>query len=232
MKKLLMICATLAALPLGVGVAEATSQGGGPGNQGPPHPGCKPSDNTPPKCHDHTTSTVTVTTPGGTTTETVTEPGVTVTEPGTTVTITTPAQPTPPPTVVVTQGPVNNTVNITITINGVPQTITVPGQLPGSNPSCVNTSTSATLGPLPVRFSKTKRVTVVVGGRHQVRTLGKGRNVKINVAGLACGVYPIVANDFPNTRAIVPVLRIWTLGAGKKITRAGFPDPLPPIGLS
>jgi hypothetical protein len=225
MKKFLMIGATLAALPMGVGVAAATSS-----DQGPPHPGCKPSHDTPPKCR--TTSTVTVTTPGGTTTETVTEPGVTVTEPGTTVTVTTPAQPTPPPTVVVTQGPINNTVNITITINGVPQTITVPGQLPGSNPTCINTDSSARLGPLPSRFSKTKRVTVVVGGRHQVRNLLRGRNVNINVAGLECGVYPIVANDFPNTRAIVPVLRIWTLGAGKKITRAGFPDPIPPIGLS
>lgn len=227
MKKLLMIGATLAALPLGVGVAEATSQGGGPpgGNCNPKYQHCPPPTTS-------TDKTVTVTTPGGTTTETVTEPGVTVTEPPTTVTVTTPAQPSPPPTIVVTQGSVNNTVNITITINGVPQTITVPGQMPGTNPSCFNTTASASLGPLPVRFSKTKRVTVVVGGRHQVRTLGKGRNVKINVAGLACGVYPIVANDFPNTRAIVPVLRIWTLGAGKKITRAGFPDPLPPIGLS
>jgi hypothetical protein len=222
MKKLLMIGATLMALPMGVGVAAATSSGGSGGG------GCKWDCTT----NTETTKTVTVTTPGGTTTETVTEPGVTVTEPGTTVTITTPAQPSPPPTVVVTQGPINNTVNITITINGVPQTITVPGQLPGTTPSCVNTSASASLGPLPVRFSKTKRVAVAVGGRNEVRSLSAKRFANINVAGLECGVYPIVANDFPNTRAIVPVLRIWTLGPGKKIQRAGWPDPLPPIGLS
>lgn len=225
MKKLLMVGATLAALPMGVAVAEATG-----GNQGPPHPGCKPSDNTPQKCH--TTSTVTVTEPG----KTVTEPGttVTVTQPATTVTV--PAPPsqtqTQTQTVVVSPGPTPGTVNITVTVNGVPQTTTIPGTVPGTKPSCVNTTASARLGPLPKRFNTTKRVTVVVGGRHQVRSLQKGRFVNINVAGLACGVYPIVANDFPNTRAVVPVLRIWTLGAGKKITRAGFPDPLPPIGLS
>ena len=219
-KRVTTAAVLLAAFPAGVGVSAAASSWGGPGGGGGGGGGCKGDDHCP------TTSTVTVTEPG----TTVTEPGTTVTSPPVTITVPAPAQ--PPPTIVVTQGSVNNTVNITITINGVPETITVPGQMPGTTPNCVNTDASASLGPLPVRFSRTKRVTVVVGGRHQVRTLGKGRNVKINVAGLSCGVYPIVANDFPNTRAIVPVLRIWTLGAGKKITRAGFPDPLPPIGLS
>ena len=228
-----MIGATLAALPMGVGVAAATSSGGGGDN-----PKCDKYH----KCPPDITKTVTVTTPGGTETKTVTTPAVTVTAPPTTVTVTAPSAPSQTQsqsqtqTVVVSAGPTNGTVNITITTNGVPQTITVPGTVPGTKPSCVSTASgaSAKLGPLPKRFDKVKRVAVVIGGRHEVRTLtGKHlRSAKINVAGLPCGVYPIVTNDFPNTRAVVPVLRIWTLGAGKKITRAGFPDPLPPIGLS
>lgn len=227
MKRAVGLLAAGLAMPAGVAVANGVSgNDGGP----PPLPGCKPSHYTPPKCHrppPPTSSTVTVTVPG--TTTTVTQPGTTITQPGTTTTI---VAPSPPPTIVVTQGPTSQTVNITITINGVPETITVPGTVPGSKPACKNTLRSAKLGPLPTRFAKVKRVAVAINGHNQIRSILAGRRVNVSVAGLACGTYPIVANDFPNTRAIVPVLRIWTLTGGKGLQRAGFPDPIPPIGLS
>ena len=121
---------------------------------------------------------MTVTVPG--TTTTVTQPGTTVTLPGTTTTVVTPA---PPPTVIVTPGPTSQTVNITITINGVPETITVPGTVPGTNPGCVNTLRSAQLGPLPTRFRPGLHVSVAVNGSHQLRTVGAGRKVAVQPAG-------------------------------------------------
>ena len=229
MKRALTLVAIFAAVPTGVALAGVTG-----GGDGQPPPGCKPSGYTPKKCHHHpppTTSTST-TTEGGTTTtvtQTVTAPGTTVTEPGTTVTVTTPA---PPPTVIVTPGPITNTVTITITVNGVPETVTVPGTVPGTKPGCKVTLKSAKLGPLPVRFGKTKHVAVALNGHNQIRSVLAGRRVNVNLTGLACGTYPIVVNDSPNTRAIVPVLRIWTLTGGRGLQRAGFPDPVPPIGLS
>jgi hypothetical protein len=214
MKKLMTVGFTLLAFPMGVGIAAATSSGG--------HPGCKPSHNTPQKCR--TTSTVTVTTPGTTITQVET-----VTLPATTVTV--PVSPPSPPTVVVTPGPVNNTVTITITINGVPTSVTVPGSMPGSEPVCVNTTGFALLGPLPLRYSKVKRVSVAINGKHEATNLLPGRFARIPVP-TACGTYPIVINDIPNVRKIRPVLRIWQVDAGKKLIRAGFPLPDPPIGLS
>jgi hypothetical protein len=181
------------------------------------------------RAHDCPTTGTTVTEPGTTTTVTETQ---TITVPGPPVTVTVPAPPSAPPTVVVTQGSVNNTVNITITVNGVPETVTVPGTVPGTKPACVNTLKSARLGPLPHRFSKVRHVLVSINGHNQARTVLAGRFVNVSVAGLACGTYPIVVNDSPNTRAIVPVLRIWSLNGGTKLVRAGFPDPVPPIGLS
>lgn len=219
MKRTLTVALTLAALPMGVGVAAATTGGGNPGDGCHKHGGDK-------RAHECPTTGTTETEPGTTTTVTETQ---TVTTPGTTVTVTTPA---PPPTVVVTPGPVNNTVTITITINGVPQTVTVPGTVPGTKPACVNTLKSAKLGPLPQRFSKVKHVTVVINGHSQARTVLPGRRVNVSLAGLACGTYPIVVNDSPNSRAVVPVLRIWSLDGGTKLVRAGFPEPVPPIGLS
>ena len=224
MNRPLAVVATLVASAGGVAAASAATSGGGWGGCDKDHK-CPTTSTTNTR---PTTTTVTVTTPG----TTVTEPGTTVTEPGTTTTVTEPAPPAPTPTIVVTAGPVNNTVNITITINGVPQTITVPGTVPGSKPGCVNTLRSARLGPLPVRFGKVHRVAVSINARNQIRTVQRGRFVTVSTAGLACGTYPIVVNDFPNTRAIVPVLRIWTLTGGKHVQRAGFPDPVPPIGLS
>ena len=83
-----------------------------------------------------------------------------------------------------------------------------------------------------MRFKHVRRAAVALNGHNQIRSVLAGRRVNVNLAGLACGTYPIVVNDFPNTRAIVPVLRIWTLTGGKGLQRAGFPDPVPPIGLS
>jgi hypothetical protein len=217
MKKVRAFALVLLAFPLGVGVSVATSGHDHPGDG---LPGCKPSDNTPQKCR--TTSTVTVTTPGTTTT---------VTQPGTTTTVTLPAPPTPPPTVIVTPGPTSNTVTITITINGVPTSTTVPGTVPGTLPSCVNTRKSAVLGPLPVRYSKVKRVAVRINGGVQNHNTLPERRVQVNLP-TACGVYAIVVNDIPNKRSIRPVLRIWNLTGGNGLQRIGFPLPVPPIGLS
>lgn len=218
MKKAWTLGLILLAFPMGVGVAAATSAGGQPGDG---LPGCKPSNDTPKKCHP--TTTVTVTTPGTTVTQVET-----VTAPGTTVTV--PAPPSPPQ-IVVTPGPVNNTVTITITINGATTSTTVPGNVPGTLPSCVNTRKSAVLGPLPERYANVRRVSVAINGRHQTTTTLPGRRVRINLP-TACGTYPIVINDVPNKRSIRPVLRIWTLNGGNSLVRAGFPLPVPPIGLS
>jgi hypothetical protein len=225
MKKLITIGFALLAFPMGVGIAAATSSGGQPGDG---HPGCKPSYNTPQKCR--TTSTVTVTTPGSTVTqvETITEPGTTVTEPGTTITV--PAPPSPPE-IVVTPGPINNTVTITITINGTSTSTTIPGTVPGTKPSCTNTRKSAVLGPLPTRYASVRRVTVAINGHHQTESTLPGRRVNVTLPK-ACGTYPIVINDVPNKRSIRPVLRIWTLNGGNSLIRAGFPLPVSPIGLS
>ena len=221
MKRLRTIGFVFLAFPMGVGIAAAASSGGQPGDG---NPGCKPSDDTPQKCR--TTSTITVTTPGTTVTQVET-----VTAPGTTVTVPAPPSPPSPPTIVVTPGPVNNTVTITITINGTTTSTTVPGTIPGSKPACVNTTGSALLGPLPSRYSKVKRVSVAINGKHETTNLLSGRFARISVPK-ECGTYPIVINDVPNTRKIRPVLRIWQVDNGNKLVRAGFPLPIPPIGLS
>ena len=220
MKRTLGLLAAGLAMPAGVAIASVTSgNGGGP-------PSCQYGQHCRPHKPPPTSSTVTVTVP---ITTTVTAPGTTVTEPGTTTTV---IQQSAPPTVVVTPGPTSQTVNITITINGVPETVTVPGTMPGAKPACKVTLKSVELGPLPTRFSKVKRVSVVIDGHKQIRSVTKGRKVNVSVAGLACGTYATVVNDFPNTRKVVPVLRIWVLTGGKGIQKIGFPDPVPPIGLS
>ena len=223
MKRALGLLAAGLAMPAGIAVANVA--GGGP----PPPPSCKPyQQHCPPPTHTQpTSSTVTVTVPG----TTVTEPGTTITEPGTPTTIIQPAPPAPAPTVVVTQGPTSQTVNITITINGVPETITVPGTVPSTKPSCVNTKRTALLGPLPFRFHRGLHVSVAVNGSRQLRTVGAGRKVNVNLPA-ACGPVAFVVNDVPNTRAIRPVLRIWLLEGGHRIVRVGSPLPVPPIGLS
>ena len=220
MKRALALLAAGLAMPAGIAVANVA--GGGP----PPPPSCKPYQrHCPPPTHTQpTSSTVTVTVPG----TTVTEPGTTITEPGTTTTI---IQPSAPPTVVVTPGPTSQTVNITITINGVPETITVPGTVPSASKACVNTRRTAQLGPLPFRFHRGLHVAVRVNGNQQLRTVGAGRKVSVNLPA-ACGPVAFVVNDVPNTRAIRPVLRIWLLEGGNRIVRVGSPLPVPPIGLS
>jgi hypothetical protein len=240
-RKVLTVLAMGLAFPAGAAIADGASQTGGQpsgGQPGHPPPPCKTGDQW---CPPHTTSTEsetkTETQPGQTTTKTVTSTVTatqTVTGPSETVTVTTPAVPpsVPAPVITITQGSVNNTVNITITINGVPQTITVPGNLPGTKPGCVNTLKSSTLGPLPRRFKGVKQVTVHIDGRNELRSLSPSRKASVNVAGLACGTYAIVANDFPNTKAVTPVLRIWALTGGNHVQKAGFPLPDPPIGLS
>lgn len=211
MKRALALLAAGLAMPAGAAIADGVSNGDG-------HPGCKPSHDTPPKCH--TTSTETE--PGTTST-------VTVTVPGPVTTVTAPAPPAPPPTVVVTPGPTSQTVTITITINGVPQSITVPGTLPAT--PCVNTRRTALLGPLPTRYHAGLTVTTRVNGSTQNGRVQAGRKVNVRLPA-ACGPVALVVNDRPNTRQIRPVLRIWLLEGGNRIVRVGFPLPVPPVGLS
>lgn len=211
MKRALTVAAVLFAFPAGVGVSLATG-----GNQGPPHPGCKPSGDTPQKCHDHGGTTTTVTEPGTTTTVTVTGPTTTVTGPTTTVTV---PGPTPAPTVVVTPGPITNTVVVTITISGVPTSVTVPGTVPGTKPACVNTRKSAILGPLPPQFKPGMRVSITSNGHTQFQRVMSGRRVKVNLSNLTCGVYPIVIRH----GKLRPAWRIWSLTGGNGLTRFWFP---------
>jgi hypothetical protein len=147
------------------------------------------------------------------------------------------------PTVTVTNGP--NINNITITINGVPTVITIPGSGTGgsgsgggtgsggsgSGAACVNTKRTAVLGPLPVRFRPGLTVTTRVNGNAQNGRVLAGRKVNVRLPA-ACGPVAFVVNDRPNTRAIRPVLRIWLLEGGNRIVRVGFPLPVPPLGLS
>ena len=97
---------------------------------------------------------------------------------------------------------------------------------------CVNTRKSAILGPLPRRFQGVKRVSIQVYGHRQVVALNKNRTARVDLTKVPCGVFPLVINDVPNTKAVVPVLRIWSLTGGNGLQRAGFPLPIPPIGLS
>lgn len=210
MKRALGLLAAGLAMPAGVAIAGGVNGGG-------PPPSCQYGD------HCRTTSTTRPTTP--TVTETTTQ---TITEPGTTTTV---VEPSSPPVVTVTQGPTSQTVNITITINGVPETITVPGTVPSASKACVNTRRTAQLGPLPFRFHRGLHVAVRVNGNQQLRTVGAGRKVSVNLPA-ACGPVAFVVNDVPNTRAIRPVLRIWLLEGGNRIVRVGSPLPVPPIGLS
>ena len=194
MRKALAALAMGLAFPAGVAIADSVGQGGG-------LPGCKPSHNTPKKCHPTSTTTVTVT-------------GPTTTVTGPTTTVTTPA---PPP--VVSPGPITNTVTITIIINGVPVSVTVPGTLPGTKPGCVNTRKSAIMGPLPRQFKRGMRVSITSNGHSQHQTVRAHRKVFVNLSNLTCGVYPIVIRH----GHLKPAWRIWSLTGGNRLVRFWFP---------
>ena len=117
----------------------------------------------------------------------------------------------------------------TITINGVPTVITIPG-IPTQPVACVNTKRTALLGKLPVRFHKGLHVVVRVNGNRQLRTVRSGRKVLVSLPA-TCGTVAFVVNDTPNTRAIRPVLRIWLLQGGTHIIKVGAPLPIPPPAL-
>ena len=129
--------------------------------------------------------------------------------------------------ITVINGP--NINQITITINGVPTVITIPGA--AAPKACVNTQRNAVLGPLPNRFHAGLTVTTRVNGSVQNGRVLPGRKVAVRLPK-ACGPVAFVVNDRPNTRAIRPVLRIWLLEGGRRIVRVGFPLPTPPLGLS
>ena len=203
MRKALSVALVVAALPVGAAVAGVAG-----GNGGGEPPGCRPSHETPKKCHPGTTTTVTAPGTTVTTTQTVAVPG-----PTTTVTL-----PAPPPTVIVTPA-APGTVNVTVNVNGTPVTVNVPGSVPGSVPSCVNTRKSATLGPLPARFTTGMRVGITSNGHTQFQTVRPGRRVMVDLSRLPCGVYPMVIRH----GRLKPALRIWSLTGGNRLTRFWFP---------
>jgi hypothetical protein len=130
------------------------------------------------------------------------------------------------PTITVKAGPGPG--QITVTINGVPSVITIPGI---AKPKvCVNTRRVALLGALPARFKVGQHVSIKVNGSRQLGVVNSRRRVSVRLPK-TCGPVVFTVNDVPNTRKIRPVLRIWLLEGGTHIIRAGFPLPDTPIGL-
>jgi hypothetical protein len=159
------------------------------------------------------------------TTTTTTTPTTTTTTATTTATVTTPTATT---TVTVPQGPV-----VAPAFNGTTTTITIIKTLKPK--PCHTALGSQTLGPLPTRFDHVKRVSVQGFGHRIIHTTFIGhsghRYTRLRVSGLACGVYPMTINDWPNAHAVVPVLRIWVI-RHHSLTRVGWPDWPTPSGLS
>lgn len=126
----------------------------------------------------------------------------------------------PPATITVVPGPGPN--QITITVNGVPTVITIPGAAP-----CVNTRQSATLGPLPLRFKNGMKVGITAKGHTQVSTVHEGAQghpfVNVKLGQLPCGVYPLVIRPIPEIKGFPPALRIWSLTGGNTLNRFWFP---------
>lgn len=142
------------------------------------------------------TVTVTVTVTGG--------PSESITTPGTV--------PSNPPAISVTPGPGNG--QFTITVNGVPTTITIP-----EPPACVNTRKSAILGPLPLRFKAGMKVGITSKGHTQIGTVNAQHKVRVTLGQLPCGVYPLVIRHKP----LAPAWRIWSLTGGNTLNKFWFP---------
>ena len=125
------------------------------------------------------------------------------------------------PTITVTAGPGPG--QITITVNGVPTVITIPG-LPST---CINTRQSAVLGPLPTRFRAGMKVGITSKGHTQLATVREGAGghafVTVITAQLPCGVYPIVVRPVPKRKGFAPALRIWSFTGGNTLNRFWFP---------
>lgn len=133
----------------------------------------------------------------------------------------------PPGPVVIVPGPTPGTV--IVNVGGI--TVTLPGTLPSASGACVNTRRSGLLW-LPKRFTthRIRRVRVRINGRNQFHrtflrpnTRGhRGRYwVRVRVAGLPCGVYPVEAHN----RRVRPALRIWSLTGGKRLVRFTIGNP-------
>ena len=103
---------------------------------------------------------------------------------------------------------------ITITINGTSTTINLPVA-----PGCVNTRQSALLGPLPHRFEAGTAVSITINGNKHFGKVIAGRKVFVPLAGVPCGVYPMVIRH----PGLKPALRIWSLTGGNTLKRFWFP---------
>lgn len=108
---------------------------------------------------------------------------------------------------------------ITITINGTPTVITIPG-LPKP---CVNTRKTAIMGPLPSDFKVGQTVTLSTRGREQTTKVLSGRKVMVNTSNLTCSTYAIAIRAVGASPKIRPAWRIWQFTGGKGLIRFWFP---------
>ena len=217
--KVLCSAVVIAALP----VAPALAGGQPQGDQ----PGCKPSGDTPKKCHDHNPPPPQTGPPGPQGPPGPTGPPGPAGPPGTPGTPGAPGQQGPPgpqgpagapgatPTITVTPGPGAN--QFTIVINGNSTVITLP--TPKPSPGCVNTRQSAILGPLPVRFTQGMRVGISSKGHTQFARVLPDHKVRVQLGQLPCGVYPLVVRH----GSLTPAWRIWSLTGGNTLNRFWFP---------
>ena len=176
---------------------DGTGRPGGPqGPAGPP--GSSPTITV--TNNNNNTVNVTVTVTGG--------PAESITTPGTV--------PASPPAISVAPGP--GAGQFTITVNGVPTTITIP-----ERPGCVNTRKSAILGPLPLRFRNGMRIGVTSKGHTQFATVNAQHKVRVQLGQLPCGVYPLVIRPQPRRPGFKPAWRIWSLTGGNTLNRFWVP---------
>lgn len=107
---------------------------------------------------------------------------------------------------------------LTITINGVPTVITIPG-LPKP---CVNLVKTATMGPLPSDFKVGSTVKVSTRGKSQTVKVGAGRKIKLNTSNLQCSTYAIAIRSVTTPKQR-PAWRIWQFTGGHGLIRFWFP---------
>ena len=120
------------------------------------------------------------------------------------------------PVITVVPGP--GAGQFTITVNGVPTTITIPTPKPA--PECVNTLKSALMGPLPHTFKVGMKVTIESRNHSQTGTVIAERKVRVNTTGVPCGTYAI---SIHNPKVKRPAWRIWQFTGGKGLIRFWFP---------
>jgi hypothetical protein len=119
--------------------------------------------------------------------------------------------------ITVKPGPGKN--QFTITINGVPTTITMPTPKPTL---CVNRVKTAIMGPLPHQFVVGSKVSVSTRGKSQTVVVGPERKIKVNTSNLKCSTYAIAIRSLTNPK-LRPAWRIWQFTGGHGLIRFWFP---------